>query len=234
MINTSIQQSIVKFFCDLGEINTSMTKAITGDNLARKQADSFFKDIDFISIVDTIKNIYMSDGSMNTLLDFERVLDEADIYAYKNWINGELVQGPDVGRYTCKCTFMWPYKLMPDPRATLRLATIGCNVRMMKSKIEVPVAVTSYEDFQSGSRYPKMQENKVWFMQIEIPFELMDDIKEGSVDIAEDTIDLSEIEDAYDNDLEQTKSEDDTGADDMMAADDVTMDAPADSGAFQI
>jgi len=129
---------------------------------------------------------------------------------------------------------MWPYKLMPDPRAALRLTAIGCNVRMMKSKIEVPVAVTSYEDFQSGSRYPKMQENKVWFMQIEIPFELMDDIKEGSVDIAEDTIDLSEIEDAYDNDLEQTKSDDDAGADDMMAADDVTAGGPNDGGAFQI
>ena len=211
-----------------------MTKAITGDNLASAQANAFFKDIDFISIVDTIKNIYMTDGAMNTLLDFERVLDEADIYAYRNWINGELVQGPDVGRYTCKCTFMWPYKLMPDPRASLRLSTIGCGVKMMKSKIEVPVAVTSYEDFQSGSRYPKMKENQVWFMQITIPFELMDDIKEGSVDIAEDTIDLSDIEDAYDNDLEQTKSEDDAGADDMMAADDMTMDAPADSGAFQI
>jgi len=211
-----------------------MTKATTGDALASKQANTFFKDIDFVSIVDTIKNIYMSDGSMNTLLDFERVLDEADIYAYRNWINGELVQGPDVGRYSCKCTFMWPYKLMPDPRATLRLTTIGCNVKMMKSKIEVPVAVTSYEDFQSGSRYPKMQENQVWFMQIEIPFELMDDIKEGSVDIAEDTIDLSEIEDAYDNDLEQTKSEDDAGADDMRAADDITADTSTDSGAFQI
>lgn len=71
-------------------------------------------------------------------------------------------------------------------------------------------------------------------MQIEIPFELMDDIKEGSVDIAEDTIDLSEIEDAYDNDLEQTKSEDDAGADDMMADDDMTAGAPNDGGAFQI
>ena len=79
-----------------------------------------------------------------------------------------------------------------------------------------------------------MKENEVWFMQIEIPFELMDDIKEGSVDIAEDTIDLSEIEDAYDNDLEQTKSEDDAGADDMMAADDMTAGAPNDDGAFQI
>ncbi len=231
MINTCIQQSFANIYCDPIEINTSMTKAIPGDNLARKQADSFFKNIDFISIVDTVKNIYMSDGSMNTLLDFERVLDEADVYAYRNWINGELVQGPDVGRYSCKCTFMWPYKLMPDPRATLRLATIGCNVKMMKSKIEVPVAVTSYEDFQSGSRYPKMKENQVWFMQIDIPFELMDDIKEGSVDIAEDTIDLSEIEDAYDNDLEQTKTEDNTG-NDMEAIDDIGSEAPADEGAF--
>jgi hypothetical protein len=187
-------------------INTNMTKAITGDNLASAQANAFFKDIDFISIVDTIKNIYMSDGAMNTLLDFERVLDEADVYAFKNWVNGELVQGPDLGRYSCKCTFMWPYKLMPDPRASLRLSTIGCNVKMMKSKIEVPVAVTSYEDFQSGSRYPKMKENQVWFMQIEIPFELMDDIKEGSIDLADQTIDLSDIEDAYDVDLEQTSS----------------------------
>tara|TARA_R110000744_G_scaffold109566_2_gene207002 strand:- start:804 stop:1439 length:636 start_codon:yes stop_codon:yes gene_type:complete len=211
-----------------------MTKAITGDNLASAQANAFFKDINFISIVDTIKNIYMSDGAMNTLLDFERVLDEADVYAFRNWINGELVQGPDVGRYSCKCTFMWPYKLMPDPRASLRLSTIGCNIKMMKSKIEVPVAVESYEDFQSGSRYPKMQENQIWFMQIEIPFELMDDIKEGSVDIAGDEIDLSEIEDAYDNDLEQTKTEDDAGADDMTGADDITGGEATGAGAFQI
>ena len=172
-------------------------------NLANKAANAFFKDIDFTSIVDTIKNIYMSDGAMNTLLDFERVLDEADVYAYRNWINGELVQGPEIGRYSCTCTFMWPYKLMPDPRATVRLANVGCNVKLLKGQIEVPVAVTSYEDFQSGSRYPKMHENQVWFMQIEIPFELMDDIKEGSVDLADQTIDLDEIDDAYDSDLEQ-------------------------------
>tara|TARA_B110000285_G_scaffold222843_1_gene277519 strand:+ start:214 stop:816 length:603 start_codon:yes stop_codon:yes gene_type:complete len=188
-------------------------------DLANKAANAFFKDIDFISIVDTIKNIYMSDGAMNTLLDFERVLDEADVYAFRNWINGELVQGPEIGRYSCTCTFMWPYKLMPDPRATIRLANVGCNVKLLKSQLEVPVAVTSYEDFQSGSRYPKMQENQVWFMQIEIPFELMDDIKEGSIDLADQTIDLSEIEDAYDSDLEQIDSgEGET--DEMSMADD--------------
>ena len=188
-------------------------------DLANKAANAFFKDIDFTSIVDTIKNIYMSDGAMNTLLDFERVLDEADVYAFRNWINGELVQGPEIGRYSCTCTFMWPYKLMPDPRATVRLSNVGCNVKMLKSKIEVPVAVTSYEDFQSGSRYPKMQENQVWFMQIEIPFELMDDIKEGSIDLADQTIDLSEIDNAYDSDLEQIDAGDGE-TDEMNMADD--------------
>jgi hypothetical protein len=165
-------------------------------------ADKFFNDIDFISIVDTIKGIYMSDGSMSTLLDFERVLDEADLYAFKNWLIGELVQGPVNGRYSTTCTFMWPYKLMPDPRGALRLINIGCKVKFAKSKLEVPVEVKDYEDFVPGTRYPKMKERKVWFVEIEIPLELMDNIKEGSIDLADSTIDLSELDDAYDEDLD--------------------------------
>jgi hypothetical protein len=171
-------------------------------------ADKFFNDIDFVSIVDTIKNVYMSDGSMSTLLDYERVLDEADLYAYKNWKHGELVQGPDLGRYSAKCIFMWPYKLMPDPRGALRLIKIGCKVAFGKGEIEVPVEVTDYEDFVPGTRYPKMHKRKVWFVEIVIPYELMDDIKEGSIDLAGQTIDLSEIEDAYDEDLDDVAQSD--------------------------
>lgn len=190
-----------------GEINTSMKTL---------PADKFFNDVDFVSIVDTIKGIYMSDGSMSTLLDFERVLDEADLYAYKNWIVGELVQGPTVGRYSCKCIFMWPYKMMPDPRGTLRLINIGCKVTFGKGELEVPVEVKDYEDFVPGTRYPKMHKRKVWFVEIEIPFELMDDIKEGSIDLADQTIDLSDIEDAYDEDLDEGGAvQDDQGPDQM-------------------
>lgn len=169
-------------------------------------ADKFFNDVDFVSIVDTIKNVYMSDGSMSTLLDYERVLDEADLYAYKNWKHGELVQGPDIGRYSAKCIFMWPYKLMPDPRGALRLIKIGCKVTFGKGEIEVPVEIKDYEDFVPGTRYPKMNKRKVWFVEITIPFELMDDIKEGSIDLAGQTIDLSEIEDAYDEDLDDIEN----------------------------
>lgn len=173
-------------------------------------ADKFFNDIDFVSIVDTIKGVYMSDGAMSTLLDFERVMDEADVYAFKNWIHGELVDGPVVGRYNCKCVFMWPYKLMPNPKGALRLTNIGCKVTYGKGEIKVPVEVKDYEDFVPGTRYPKMAKRKVWFVEVVIPFELMDDIKEGSIDLADQTIDLSEIEDAYDEDLDSAMSEEDT------------------------
>jgi hypothetical protein len=165
--------------------------------MKNKVADNFFNDIDFVSIVSTIKGIFTSDGAMSSLLDFERVLDEADLYAYKNWQLGELVQGPDVKRYSVTCTFMWPYHLMPDPRGVKRLLMIGCDISFAKSEIKVPVEIKNYDDFVPGTRYPKMHNRPVWFVQITIPKDLMNNIKEGTIDLADQTIDLQEIEDAY-------------------------------------
>lgn len=191
--------------------------------MKHKSADNFFDNIDYVSIVDTIKGVYTSDGSMSTLLDFERVLDEADIYAFKNWDLGELVQGPVIKRYTVQCTFMWPYKLMPDPRAVKRLTTIGCDVQYAKSEIEVPIEIENYDDYIPGTKYPKSKKRNIWFVSITVPKNLMDDIKEGSIDLAEQTIDLEDIESAYDEDLdkednqEQDQQAQDTGMDMGMA-----------------
>jgi hypothetical protein len=166
-----------------------------------KKADNWFDSVNFTSIVDTVKGIMTSDGSISVLLDFERVIDEADVYAYKNWLLGELVQGPNIGRYSVTCTFMWPYKLMPDPTAVKRLLAVGCDVGWEKSKIKVPVEVENYEDFIQGTMYPKSVDREVWLVKITIPMELMDDIKEGSIDIAGSSIDLKDLDAAYDEDL---------------------------------
>lgn len=170
-------------------------------------ADKFFDDVDFVSIISTIKGVMTSDGSMSTILDFERVLDEADVYAFQNWLKGELVKGPQVRRYSVKCVFMWPYKLMPDPTAAKRLVSIGCNVRFAKSKIKVPIEVKDYDDFVPGTRYPKMVEKKVWFVEIEIPKDLMNELKEGSIDLADQTIDLEDIDQAYEDDLDKENTQ---------------------------
>lgn len=175
--------------------------------MTHKVADNWFNDVDFVSIVSTVKGVMTSDGTMSMLLDFERVLDELDIYAFQNWLLGELVQGPDVKRYTVSCTFMWPYKLMPDPRAVKRLLAIGCDVKWVEREIEVPVEVKNYDDLVQGTNYPKGVKRKIWLVKITIPVELMDDIKEGSIDLAGSTIDLEEIDDAYDEDLDKQGTE---------------------------
>lgn len=170
-------------------------------------ADNFFNDIDYVSIVSTVKGIFTSDGSMNTLLDFERVLDEADLYAFRNWELGELVQGPDVRRYSVACVFMWPYKLMPNPKGAKRLVSIGCKVKFAKSEVKVPVEIKDYDDYVPGTRYPKMKEKPVWFVYIEIPKVLLDDIKEGTIDLAGQDIDLEELDTSYDDDLDKNETE---------------------------
>jgi len=176
--------------------------------MSHRVADDFFNDVDFVSIIDTVKGIMTSDGSISMLLDFERVLDELDIYAFKNWELGELVQGPNLGRYTVKCMFMWPKGLMPDPRAVKRILIIGGKVKFAKTTIKVPVAVKNYDDLVPGTNYPKWSPRKVWLVEIELPLSMIDDYKEGSIDLAGQNIDLDDIDRAYDEDLDKEQTND--------------------------
>ena len=176
--------------------------------MSNNPADKFFDNIDYPSIIDNIKGIYTSDGSMSTLLDFERVLDEADLYAYKYWELGELVSGPEINKYTVACMFMYPKRLMPDPRGAKRLLSVGCNIKFKKTTIEVPMAIKNEDDFKPGTHYPKMEEREIWLVRVEMPKELMNDIREGSIDLAGQTIDLDELDAAYDDNLDQESVKD--------------------------
>lgn len=175
--------------------------------------ETFFDQVNYKGIIDSIKGIYSSDGTMATLLDFERCLDEANLYAYKNWDLGELVQGPMIKRYSVACIFMWPHKMMPDPRGGVKLSKVlGCRVKVKKTEITVPIKVENYEDYEPGTHYPRMKKKQVWLVYIEISKELMDEIREGSIDLAGQNIDLNELDDSYaenldDEDLEGDKPE---------------------------
>lgn len=175
--------------------------------MSKNPSDEFFDNIDFPSIIETIKGIYTSDGTMNTLLDFERVLDESDLYAFQNWELGELVAGPDVERYQVSCMFMYPLKLMPNPKGAVRLLNVGCSLKFKKTTIKVPVQIKDPGDYRPGTHFPKMVEREVWLVRITIPKELMNDIREGSIDLAGQTIDLEELDTAYENDLDKESTE---------------------------
>lgn len=185
--------------------------------MSKKQLD-FFDNIDYANIIDNIKGIYTSDASMSTIMDFERVLDEANLYAFKNWELGELVSGPKVHKYSVVCVFMFPLKLMPDPTGAKRLLKLGCDIKFKKTKIKVPVQIKDSNDYKPGTHYPKMVEREVWLISIEMPKEIMDDIREGSIDLAGQNIDLNDLDEAYDDDLDkegeqgQEDQEQNTGA----------------------
>jgi len=163
-----------------------------------------FKDgSDYWQVADNIRDIYMSEGSLLTLLDFERVLDELDIYAFKNWDIGELVEGPVVTKYRVSAIFMWPEKLMPDPRGGRRLLPFDCEVKYKKTTIKIPIKINDPSDYQPGTHKARIVEKPIWLVEITMPKSLMSDIRTGSIELEDQDIDLEDLDNAYEEDLDK-------------------------------
>jgi hypothetical protein len=145
----------------------------------------------------------MSDGSILSLLDFERVLDELDLYAFKNWSLGELVSGPVIGRYKVSCTFMYPASLMPDPRGGRRLLPFDCEVKFKKTEISIPIKIEDPDDYLPGTHKARLIKRPVWLVEITMPKSLMTDIRTGSIDLEDESIDLEDLDQAYEKDIDQ-------------------------------
>ena len=56
------------------------------------------------NITDTIARLSRDVVSMDFLLALHSSLEKMGVFAYKNWIAGELVDGPNVNRYWVKST----------------------------------------------------------------------------------------------------------------------------------
>lgn len=133
-------------------------------------------------IKDVIKNIQLlseNNSAFQVLQDFERVLDELDIYVFKNWIDGELCEGPIVNRYSVKCSFMWDKMEMPDPQGGKRLLNYGCNVVYKKSHVLIPRKIKDPSDYRPGTKKGKIDAHPVWIVSIEMPKKLMQDVYIG-------------------------------------------------------
>ena len=134
---------------------------------------------DIKDIIQNIEQIYGSNNSLNLLKDFERVLDELDIYVYDNWIDGELVAGPKESRYFVECTFMWPIEDMPEPVGGTRLLDYGCKVEFAESRLAKVRKIKKPSDIRSGTRKGKIDHEQVWMVRITMPKKLMNDINRG-------------------------------------------------------
>jgi hypothetical protein len=153
-------------------------------------------------VIENTKAIYMTDSSINTLLDFERIIDELDIYTFDYWKQGELVEGPKYEKYFVTCTFMWPYKTKPDTRGAKRLADYGCVVKYRKDTLSYPIKLKTPNDFQPGTKMPKMGKMPIWLVTITVPKKLMQDIHQGSLELENENLNSEDLEQSYEQGLD--------------------------------
>jgi|TARA_B110000908_G_scaffold118180_1_gene138511 hypothetical protein len=161
-------------------------------------------------INDNIKKISDTNTLLDMLLEFEGVLDNIELYAYKNWNKGEVVAGPKLGRYFIEVALMYQEKDMPDPDALLRLRKNDCEVKMYKDNLEMPRKIKSVDDTEvrvrgdNARRVAKKQSNVVWVVEISMPRRFVDEFNKDQIDAAEDGyVDMEQVQGANDQSLGQ-------------------------------
>lgn len=135
---------------------------------------------DVVDIVQNIERVYDSNTAFQVLKDFERVIDELDVYVFENWEDGELASGPKISRHFVTCTFMWPRDKMPDPMGGKRLLDYDCKVGYKKDYIVKPRKIRSPDDIRPGSKKGKLDRHPIWLVMIKMPKKLIADIYGGS------------------------------------------------------
>lgn len=137
---------------------------------------------DILDVIRNVDTIYNNNSSLAVLKDFERVLDEMDIYVYKNWLDGELLSGPKITRHWVSAEFMWPKNKMPDPDGAKRLMEIGCRVKFTKDEMIEPRKIRSPDDFRPGTKKGKLDAHPIWIVKILMPKKLVFDIFNSYMD----------------------------------------------------
>lgn len=137
---------------------------------------------DILEVIKNVHSIYNNNSSLAVLKDFERVLDEMDMYVYKNWQDGELASGPKIDRHWVSAEFMWPYDKMPDPTAAKRLTDLGCKVLFERTQMVKPRKIRTPDDLRPGTKKGKLDSNPVWVVEIMMPKKLVFDVFNGYMD----------------------------------------------------
>lgn len=131
---------------------------------------------DVYDLIKNVERIYSSNTSFQVLKDFERVLEELDMYVYKNWMEGELLSGPNIERHWVTCKFMWERNEMPDPAGGKRLLDYDCKVSYKKDFVIKPRKIRKQDDIRPGTKKGKLDRNPVWVVEIQMPKKLIADM----------------------------------------------------------
>lgn len=142
---------------------------------------------------DQIKKISETNSLLDMLLEFEKVCEDVDLYAYANWQKGEVLEGPALGRHYCTVKLMYKESEMPDPYGAKRLMARDCLVKFHKDELISPVKVKTFDDLDlqpqpdgSVRRRAKTKTENVWVVEIKMPRRYVDEFDAEVVETDED------------------------------------------------
>lgn len=128
----------------------------------------------------TIQNLYDTDGLLDILLGVEEYFDNMDLYAYKNWINGEIVSGPTVSKYWVEIILKFEEGHYPDPVGSTILTKQGTKIFVKKDveikPIEHPRNESDMETISASAgmvNRPKNEEFEILLYKFQIPRRLV-------------------------------------------------------------
>ena len=137
------------------------------------------------NINDELGTIFKSKTLLTILLEIEGMLDKLDMYVFENWIEGEIVDGPNVSKYWIDLTLMYNLKQMPDPDAITRLTEHNIKVFYKKDVLEQPKKIEDPEDLEIDLQDPtapgynkrraKTETIPIWLVKLEIPRQFIDE-----------------------------------------------------------
>ena len=143
---------------------------------------------------DQIKKVSDTNTLLDMLLEFEKVLEDIDLYAYKNWQKGEVLEGPHLDRHFATVKLLYKENDMPDPYGAKRLMARDCMVKFHKDVLLSPRKVKTLDDIDMSvnddgttRRKAKTQRENVWVVEIKMPRRYVDEFDTEVVQAAEDS-----------------------------------------------
>lgn len=161
-------------------------------------------------ILSSLQQNISSNSALDTLMQVDGTLDRLNVYAYKNWIEGEIVDGPNIDRYWVTLTLMYPRKLMPDPAGAERIIKWGGKVFYAKEELITAAKLVSPDDkampdtgddMRPGQGRAKKVKRPIWLVTLELPRETMDKVSTSEKRVDDMSIDTDSVEQAYDDGL---------------------------------
>ena len=165
---------------------------------------------------DQIKKISETNTLLDMLLEFEKVLEDIDVYAYKNWQKGEVLEGPVLDRHHITVSLMYPYNDMPDPAGAKRLMGKDCLVKYKKDTLISPVKVKTFDDVTmeiradgSVKHRAKTKSEPVWVVNVKMPRRYVDEFATDVVEADEDSyVDTEAVNAEQQNQVEMNNQQD--------------------------